>query len=158
MRVISEDLLSELKKRGQTIGFAESCTGGKISGEFVNIPGVSEVYKGSVVSYADEVKAQLLGVQPQTLKAFGAVSEEVAREMAQGARVALNVDWGISVTGIAGPSGGTEEKPVGTVWFGVIGPGFEKVEACKFDGDRDEIRKQSVEKALQLALNAAREF
>ena len=165
---MSEDLVHQviqaLLTHKQTLSFAESCTGGSLSAAITEQPGVSAIYNGSVVSYANEAKVELLGVGRESLTEHGAVSEIVAQEMAQGVRHRFHTDWGVSVTGIAGPTGGTQDKPVGTVWIGVAGPQFasssldpaEFVEARKyfFKGDRKQIQEQSVRAALSLLLNA----
>ena len=111
-----------LNDKGFTVGFAESCTGGLLSSELTKIPGVSKVFKGSVVCYANEVKERLLGVDPVVLQKHGAVSAQVAEQMVLGALRNLSVDVAISITGIAGPEGGTAMKPVGTVFIAVAGP------------------------------------
>ena len=148
----AEHLLQALKTREETVGFVESCTGGLLSADLTQVPGASEVFKGSIVSYSNESKAQIVGVSPEALETFGAVSEEVAKRMAQGGRIALNVDWCVSITGIAGPTGGTKEKPVGTVWFALIGPQVEKTFLAQFSGDRESVQKQSVAQAFDLLL------
>src|SRR5690606_25922480 len=118
-----ENIAKTLVERGQTLAFAESCTGGKISARIVTNSGASSYYLGSVVSYANSIKEDVLGVSPNLLRSVGAVSAPVALEMARGVKELTGATWALSVTGIAGPSGGTEAKPVGTVWFGVLGPG-----------------------------------
>ncbi|WP_413289966.1 CinA family protein [Bdellovibrio sp. HCB337] len=149
------ELLQLLRTRKFTIGFAESCTGGLLSATLASQAGVSDVFKGSVVSYANEAKMDLLGVQASTLKAEGAVSEAVARQMAQGTRKQLKVDVSVAITGIAGPTGGTPDKPVGTVCFAVAGPGVAEVAQRKqFSGNRSEVQEASVRFALEyLILN-----
>jgi nicotinamide-nucleotide amidase len=114
---IGEVLGKLLKEKGKTVGTAESCTGGFIAHNITLVPGSSAWYKGSIVSYANEIKSGLLGVKPETLQANGAVSEAVVREMARGALQQLKTDYVIAVSGIMGPDGGTPEKPVGTVWI-----------------------------------------
>jgi len=116
------------------------------------VPGASAVFQGGVVAYANEVKQRLLGVHAETLKRYGAVSEQTAMEMAAGAREALGVDYAVSVTGIAGPGGGTAEKPVGLVYIGVVGPEAGRVTRSVFTGDRESVRAQSVDAALNLLL------
>lgn len=113
---------SLLVQHQATVGTAESCTGGFVANQITNVPGASQYFEGSVVSYSNAVKMNVLGVSPQTLEAYGAVSEQTAREMAEGARKVLNTTFAISTTGIAGPDGGTAEKPVGTVWIACATP------------------------------------
>ncbi len=145
-----QKLISTLRHRKLTVGFAESCTGGLLSASLAALPGVSDIYMGAIVCYSYSAKTDLLGVSWETLNSLGAVSEEVARQMARGACERLKANCTIAITGIAGPSGGTVDKPVGTVWFGLKGPGFELCEKQLFSGDRLEIQKQSVEFALKL--------
>jgi nicotinamide-nucleotide amidase len=125
-----------LKERGYTLGTAESCTGGYIAHQLTAIAGSSAYYIGSVVSYSNELKMKLLGVQAATLEQHGAVSEATVREMCTGARERLGVDFALAVTGIAGPDGGTPEKPVGTVWVGIAAPNGIHVEKLSFARDR----------------------
>src|SRR5262245_30218944 len=123
-----EELALTLRARGETVSFAESCTGGLLSSYLTSLPGVSDVYIGSVVAYSNRVKEDLLGVPFSLLKAVGAVSVPVALRMSGGARSLFRTTWAVSITGIAGPGGGTDQKPVGTVCFGLSGPGIEKTE------------------------------
>jgi nicotinamide-nucleotide amidase len=111
-----------LRMRKETISLAESCTGGYISHLITSVPGSSIWYMGSSVSYANEVKTTFLGVDPDVISSKGAVSEEVAKAMAQGIRAKLSTTWALATTGIAGPGGGSDEKPVGTVWIALAGP------------------------------------
>ena len=134
-----------LRHQKMTVGFAESCTGGRLSASWAETAGVSDVFLGSIISYSNQVKENLLGVQPNTLKIHGAVSAEVAGQMARGARQSLKVHWAVSVTGIAGPSGGSAQKPVGTVWFGIVGPKVEETCQQNFSGDRVEIQNLAAE-------------
>ncbi|HFU76793.1 MAG TPA: CinA family protein, partial [Arcobacter sp.] len=113
------DIITHLKENKQTISFAESCTGGKIVAEFTAISGVSSVLMGSVISYANEIKSEWLGVKEQTLIDHGAVSKECVEEMLTGILKMASADYAIAVSGIAGPTGGTNEKPVGTVYIGI---------------------------------------
>ena len=131
---------------------AESCTGGLLGGCLTAVPGSSDVFVGGVIAYSNAVKAQLLGVGPEVLRKKGAVSEETAVAMARGVAKATGSDCGVSVTGVAGPAGGTGEKPVGTVWFGAVSPGKELTRLARFDGDRERVREQSVLAALELIL------
>ena len=146
-----DQLVKTLLSSGQTLGLAESCTGGLLSSILTEVPGVSEFFKGSVISYAGSVKVNILGVPRPLIQALGEVSEPVARSMAKGARQVLESDWALSVTGIAGPSGGSEEKPVGTVCFGLEGPGesWQSTQIFKNSG-RADIQRQSALFALTL--------
>jgi len=133
-----------VEARGWTLAVAESCTGGTISADLVSVPGISRIYLGGVTAYANEVKERELGVRPQTLAAHGAVSEETAREMAEGVRARFGASVGMATTGVAGPDGGTPEKPVGTVWFAVATPERTVTQRQQFPGTRaDVIRRAS---------------
>ncbi|MGE3799682.1 MAG: CinA family nicotinamide mononucleotide deamidase-related protein [Candidatus Kapaibacterium sp.] len=145
-----------LAERGETITTAESCTGGLIAGALTEIPGSSAYYPGGIVSYANEVKSSTLHVNPATIEQFGAVSEETAREMATGIRLAIPADYGVAVTGIAGPGGGTAEKPVGTVWIAVASSTGVEARLHSFRGERDVIRNYAVNAALGMALKMVR--
>lgn len=143
-----------LKLNGKTLAVAESCTGGYISHLITAVAGSSAYYKGSVTAYSNEVKMKLLGVEKSSLEEFGAVSETVAKEMAAGVRKALQADFAIATTGIAGPDGGTPEKPVGTVWIAVAGE--NQVVASKFVfGDN---RERNIIRSAQTALQMLRRF
>ncbi len=121
--VTMEQLIHDrLIERGETLAVAESCTGGALAAKFTAMPGASQYFMGGVVSYSNEAKMEILGVSAESLERYGAVSERVAIEMAEGARRVMHSDYAVSTTGIAGPTGGTEEKPVGTVWIGVATP------------------------------------
>lgn len=150
----AEIVLGEiLQQRGATISTAESCTGGLIAHRLTNIAGSSAYLIGGIVAYSNQVKQQVLGVQEQTLIDYGAVSEQTAGEMARGARAFLKTDYAVSVTGIAGPGGGTGEKPVGLTYIGFAGPaGLLEVERHIWTGDREENKEASAEAALQLAI------
>jgi nicotinamide-nucleotide amidase len=143
-------VLGLCRGRGWTLGTAESCTGGLVAARLTGIPGSSEVFRGGVVAYANEVKEGELGVPAELLAAHGAVSPEVAAAMAEGARARLGVDVAVSVTGIAGPDGGTEEKPVGLVYLHAQGPNGGVGREFSFPGDRASIRARSVVGALHL--------
>jgi len=149
-------LLEALSRAGFTFAAAESCTGGMIGERITAVPGASEVFLGSVVSYANGVKENVLGVSRETLDTFGAVSEETAAEMARGAARLCGADLAVSVTGIAGPGGGTEEKPVGTVCFGICIGGQVHTETRHFSprGTRERIRRQASGHAMRMALDA----
>lgn len=131
-----------------TIATAESCTGGLLSGALINYPGISSVFMEGSITYSNEAKMKRLGVKEETLEMFGAVSEETAREMAEGIARAAGTDIGISVTGVAGPGGGTEDKPVGLVYIGLYIQGKVKVKKINSYGDRQKIRNRTVATAL----------
>jgi nicotinamide-nucleotide amidase len=151
---LAEVVLARAKAAGVSIATAESCTGGLLGGAITEVPGSSEVYLGGAIAYANDAKAVLLGVDPTLVDTFGAVSDVVAKAMAAGARDVLGADLAVSVTGIAGPGGGTEAKPVGTVWFGVAGPEGVRAEMKRFPGDRDTVRERAVMTALDLVRRA----
>jgi nicotinamide-nucleotide amidase len=146
-----EVLVGELLiKRSLWLATAESCTGGLISHLLTNVAGSSTYYMGGVTAYANEAKVRLLGVSRGTLEKYGAVSSETVIEMALGVRIALQADLGISVSGIAGPSGGTPEKPVGTVWIGLCSAQDVFSRHYLWSGNRLEVKKQSAQAALNL--------
>jgi len=149
-RSTAELVVDLLRDRGLTLGTAESCTGGLVAARITDVPGSSDVFLGSIVSYADSVKRDRLGVPDDVLAAHGAVSAETAEAMAAGARAALGVDVAVSVTGIAGPGGGTEEKPVGLVYLHAVGPDGEVSRRLDFPGDRETIRLRAAVAALHL--------
>jgi nicotinamide-nucleotide amidase len=143
-----QDFIASLRDRKLTVSFAESCTGGALSAFLTEQAGVSDLFMGSVVSYSNEAKEDLLGVRRDTLMQEGAVSEAIARQMAHGVRRQLKSDWSVAITGIAGPSGGSPDKPVGTVCFAVVGPSFEDSRKEFFSGDRKAIQQASVDYAV----------
>jgi len=139
-----------LKMQGYSVVTAESCTGGWIGKVLTDVPGSSSWLYGGFITYSNEAKVRLLGVFPQTLEAFGAVSEAVVRAMAEGALAQSEADFSIAVTGVAGPDGGTPDKPVGLVWFAWARSGGETVcESRHFPGDRDAVRRSAVWYALE---------
>jgi PncC family amidohydrolase len=140
-------LLTEQKL---TIALAESCTGGLIAHRLTNVPGSSDYFIGGVVSYANEAKERVLGVSHQTLQEHGAVSEETAREMARGVRRLFQTDVALAITGIAGPSGGTPEKPVGLTYIALAAEDLERCERYFWRGDRRANKEQSAEAALAM--------
>lgn len=144
------DVLSALK--GKTLVTAESCTGGGIGTALTAIPGSSEVYKGGIISYTNEVKEKLLGVDEELLTSCGAVSGEVAAAMAEGVRQRLCADVAVSVTGLAGPGGDDYGNPVGTVYIGYADANDTQVERFLFSGDRETVRMQAIRAALQIIL------
>jgi PncC family amidohydrolase len=145
-----ETVGSFLVQQGLTLVTAESCTGGLIAHRITNVPGSSAYYLGGFVTYANEVKESLLGVRQETLLAHGAVSEETAREMAEGARLELGADLGLSVTGICGPTGGTPTKPVGLTYIALATADSVRCERHVWQGDRLANKEQSAEAALRL--------
>ena len=147
---LAEEVVKMLKNAGMTVTTVESCTGGLLSGTLVDVAGVSEVLNQAYVTYANGAKQSLVGVKAETLEAYGAVSEQTAREMAEGGAKAANADAALAVTGIAGPDGGTAEKPVGLVYIGCHVNGNTVVERNVFSGNRREVREQSVGAALAL--------
>jgi PncC family amidohydrolase len=138
-----------LRQRGLRLAVAESCTGGLIGDRITNVAGSSTYFIGGVTSYAYEAKVRLLGVRWETLEAHGAVSRETVLEMARGVRNVLAVDIGLAVSGIAGPAGGTPEKPVGTTWIGLSAPGYEQAWLNQLEGDRLQIKERAAGRALQ---------
>ncbi len=151
MKSIEYELCNILIQNNLKIATAESCTGGMIASKITNVPGASGCFDCGVVTYSNGQKTNLLGVNPKTLETFGAVSEETALEMCAGVKKLANADIGISVTGIAGPDGGTPEKPVGTVWIGVCAQNIHKAFKFLFEGNREEVREQTAIMALTLA-------
>lgn len=149
-----KQLATILEKRGWTCATAESCTGGMVGAVMTALPGSSRWYKGGIIAYANSVKTTLLGVPESVLESHGAVSEVVAVRMAQGVCAALGTDIAIAITGVAGPDGGSVEKPVGTVWIGWAVKEQCAARCFLFNGDRDAVRHAAVEQALQGALGA----
>ncbi|HJS47827.1 MAG TPA: competence/damage-inducible protein A [Gemmatimonadales bacterium] len=145
-------VLDRLRAAGQTIGTAESCTGGMIGARITSVPGASAAFLGGFVAYDDRVKAGQLGVPEGILAAHGAVSESVVTAMAEAVRGRLGADWGVGITGIAGPDGGTPEKPVGLVWIAVAGPDGTVARQLRLFGDREEVRARATDAALALLL------
>ncbi|WP_163714418.1 competence/damage-inducible protein A [Mangrovibacterium lignilyticum] len=143
-----------LQQAGAMVAVAESCTGGNIAHLYTEVPGSSDYFKGGVVAYSNEVKMALLGVKEETLMTQGAVSRETALEMVHGVKKALQTDYGIATTGIAGPDGGTDEKPVGTVWIAVSGKKETVVECFRFHHNRE----RNIERSTQTALNMLRQL
>ena len=147
---LEEKIIHLLKEKGYTVTTAESCTGGLLAGRLLNVSGASEVYNEGHITYSNEAKERLLGVSSKTLAAHGAVSSQTATEMALGAAKMANANVGLSTTGIAGPGGGTKEKPVGLVYVGCVINGSVEVQECHFKGSREEVRNAAVEETLQL--------
>ncbi|MBQ7329339.1 MAG: CinA family protein [Oscillospiraceae bacterium] len=150
MTNLSSDVIKALQ--GRTLATAESCTGGGIGAALTAVSGSSAVYKGGIISYTNEIKENLLGVPAAMLAQYGAVSEPVARAMAEGARKALQTDIAVSVTGLAGPGGDEYGNPVGTVFIGYADATVSYANEYHFIGDREEVRNQAIQAALQIIL------
>lgn len=148
----AEELGERLRSLGLTLATAESCTGGGLANAITDVAGSSDYFLGGVVSYANRVKEQLLGVDPRVLATQGAVSEPVALQMAEGVRRALGTDLGVGITGVAGPSGGSAEKPVGLVYVAVALPEGSEARRYLWSGDRVGNKRRSVLAALELLL------
>ena len=148
MNRVAENLVELLKARGLVCATAESCTGGGVGSAITAVSGSSAVFAGGVISYSNEVKRDVLGVSAEALERYGAVSPQVAAQMADGARRLLKTDLAVSLTGIAGPDGGSDEKPVGLVWFGLSTKDGTRTEKAIFRGDRAQVRAQAVVHAL----------
>lgn len=155
-RTAEERLGDLLGQTGETVATAESCSGGLIAHRITNVSGSSRYFLGGVVSYSNAAKMSLLDVDEKTLEEHGAVSDAVAREMAEGARRQFSSSYGLGVTGIAGPTGGTEDKPVGLVYIAVATPSATRIEACTFTGGREEVKRQTAEYALTMLLESIR--
>jgi nicotinamide-nucleotide amidase len=143
-------IAAALAAKSARLAVAESCTGGWIAKSLTDLPGASRWFGFGLVTYSDEAKSALLGVSPETIATRGAVSEDVAEQMATGARLASAAEIAVAVTGIAGPAGGSADKPVGTVCFAWAGPGVQLLsDTRRFEGDRDSIRHQAMVAALE---------
>ena len=153
MENIENIIVELLIEKHLKLATAESCTGGLIAQKITSVPGASECFDCGVVTYSNEQKHKLLGVSNETLEQHGAVSEQTALEMCKGVKALANADFGISVTGIAGPGGGTDQKPVGTVWIGICGENAHKAEKFVFDGDRNQVRESTASTALEMVKN-----
>ena len=146
---LASRVIEIFREKGLSLALAESCTGGMIAETVTNVAGASDIFYGSAVTYVNSAKEHILGVARETLEKHGAVSSECAEEMACGARRVYGADVAMSVTGIAGPGGGSEAKPVGTVWFGLATKDGEETFRRRFDGDRAAVRRQTVEEVLR---------
>lgn len=151
---LAAKLVTALSAKGLTCATAESCTGGGVGSAITSVAGSSAVFLGGVISYSNEVKADVLGVSRDSLASVGAVSSEVAAQMATGARRVIGSDLAVSLTGIAGPGGGSAEKPVGLVWFGLATSKGVTTQSRIFPGDRAAIRSAAIAHALGLLLSA----
>lgn len=153
MKEAPEELINKvLTKNGKTLATSESCTGGLLGDRITRVPGSSAYFLGGVIAYANDVKERLLGVQKETMIAYGAVSEETALEMARGVRRVLKADYGLSITGIAGPGGGSPEKPVGLTWVAVSGPEGDRAAKYIYQSDREGNKNAAVDSVLELLL------
>lgn len=146
---LASRVIEIFRAKGLSLALAESCTGGMIAETVTNVAGASDIFYGSAVTYVNSAKEHILGVAHETLEKHGAVSSECAEEMACGARSVYGADVAMSVTGIAGPGGGSEAKPVGTVWFGLATKDGAETFRRRFDGDRAAVRRQTVEEVLR---------
>jgi nicotinamide-nucleotide amidase len=156
-KILSKQIQELLYNNQKTLGTAESCTGGRIAESIISVPGASNYFKGGIISYTNEIKEKLLNVSPQVLEEQTAVCEEVAKEMVSGTIKTLNVDYAVSATGVAGPTGGTKETPVGTIWLGYGNK--DDIRAFKLTEDfgRDINLSIATNKALKLLLDFLRE-
>ena len=157
LQALARELGQTLLASNQRVAAAESCTGGWIAKVLTDVPGSSRWFEGGVVSYSNAVKHSVLGVPAELIAAHGAVSEPVARAMAEGARAKFGPDVAVAVTGVAGPDGGTADKPVGLVWFAWASRRGTVSERRTFAGDREAVRRQSVALALERTLEQARD-
>jgi nicotinamide-nucleotide amidase len=147
---LETSIVDLMKNNGLTLAVAESCSGGMLSARLIGVPGISDVYCAGLVTYSNEAKQSLLGVSKDTLQLHGAVSEETAKEMVEGTLRVTGADYAVSITGIAGPGGGTKEKPVGLVYIACGNKDVITVKRNLFDGDRQRVREASTETALQM--------
>jgi nicotinamide-nucleotide amidase len=156
-KILSKQIQELLYNNQKTLGTAESCTGGRIAEAIISVPGASNYFKGGIISYTNEIKEKLLNVSPQVLEEQTAVCEEVAKEMVSGTIKTLNVDYAVSATGVAGPTGGTKEIPVGTIWLGYGNK--DDIRAFKLTEDfgRDINLSIATNKSLKLLLDFLRE-
>lgn len=156
MRSPEESIAEVLRERKLTLAAAESCTGGRIGDKITDVPGSSDYFLGSAVAYSNAAKMKFLGVKKESLERFGAVSEQVAKEMALGAMKGFGSSIAVSTTGIAGPAGGSEEKPVGLVWFAVTSGKRIQTDRQIFGGDRLEIKESAAVHAISLVIDFVR--
>lgn len=149
MKILLKKIISKLTQDKHTLSFAESCTGGRIAAAFTSIPGASAILEGSCVTYSNTIKQRWLGIKEETLTQHGAVSPQCVSQMLEGITDLAGADYAIAVSGIAGPSGGTKTKPVGTVYIGIQTPFNQEVFHCLFQGDRDTVQAQSTQFAIE---------
>lgn len=154
LEILAKKVYEHLKDKALTLATAESCTGGMIASYLTSVPGVSDYFGYGFVTYSNEAKQKLLGVSEATLKKYGAVSAETVCEMAEGAIAVSGADMAVSVSGIAGPGGGTDEKPVGLVYMGFARKGHKTLfEKLMFSGDRQDVRRKTAEHVFETVLN-----
>lgn len=153
----AERLGELLLARGQRVTAAESCTGGLVCGAITDVAGSSSWFERGFVVYSNEAKRDMLAVPQALLDAHGAVSAQVVEALAQQAKKQAGADWAVAISGVAGPTGGSAEKPVGLVWFAWAGPGASRTESCRFEGDRAAVRAQAVQHALTSLVNLIEE-
>jgi nicotinamide-nucleotide amidase len=153
-RDLAEVVAALLSGRGKTLALAESCTGGLVAARLTAVPGSSAFFDRGYVTYSNRAKVELLGVDPQIIERHGAVSEETARAMAEGARRAAGTDLAVAITGIAGPTGATDDKPVGLVFLALAGDGVDRVRRAQLPGERDRVRAQAAQAALEMIRRA----
>lgn len=156
-KIISREVSQLLWEREETVGTAESCTGGRIAEAIIAVPGASKYFKGGIISYTDEVKQTLLGVDARLIEEKTAFSEEVAREMVKGACRALNTHYAVAATGVAGPTGGTKDIPVGTIWLACGTPDRIVTQKVEEDHGRDINLAIATHKAMQMLLDFLKE-
>lgn len=154
---LATNIVDKLNALGQSVGTTESCTGGLVASSIVDVAGASGCFNEGYITYSNEAKHKLLGVSNEILSSFGAVSEECAKAMAEGARINTNSDYGVATTGIAGPEGGTKDKPVGLVYIACATCDDAIVEKHIFTGDRLSVRCQAATRALELLNSCIRE-
>ena len=147
---MADEIGSQLRRRKETLAVAESCTGGKVGDMITDVAGSSDYFLGGIISYSNRAKIDLLGVRGETLKTRGAVSEEVAIQMAKGVRERMGSTYGIGITGIAGPSGGSSAKPVGLVYIAVVSSDEVICERVVFKGYRSDVKKAAAEHSLKM--------
>ena len=152
-----EEVVGLLKEKKAMLATAESCTGGLLAATVVNVSGASECFYGGFVTYANAAKEQMIGVSHKTLEQYGAVSEETAEEMVRGTLLQTGADYAVATTGIAGPSGGTKEKPVGLVYIACGSENHVCVEENHFNGNREDIRKAAVQRGIELLMECMQE-
>lgn len=151
--MIEQEIVEKLTQAGKMLAVAESCTGGMLGAAITSVSGSSACFAGGIISYSNEIKHKLLGVESAMLEQYGAVSDPVAGAMAEGVCAVTGADVGVSITGIAGPGGGTDQKPVGLVHIGLAGGGDTVVRRFVLEGNRDDVRSSAVEEAMKMLLD-----